>query len=81
MTESIGHRSAIQVSPRFSVIESDPYPWSFDCDPRPANPALTVIHMQTDFCGTGGVDEMGCDLSLVRAPIEPGRALLAGLGE
>ncbi|WP_157271297.1 biuret amidohydrolase [Azohydromonas aeria] len=60
------------------TIASSPYPWPFDGDLRPANTALLVIDMQTDFCGVGGyVDKMGYDLSLTRAPIEPIRALLA----
>jgi len=59
-------------------IASTPYAWPFDGDLRPANTALIVIDMQTDFCGVGGyVDKMGYDLSLTRAPIEPIRALLA----
>jgi nicotinamidase-related amidase len=61
-------------------IASAPYPWPFDADLRPANTALVVIDMQTDFCGVGGyVDKMGYDLSLTRAPIEPIRALLAAM--
>jgi biuret amidohydrolase len=61
-------------------VDSDPYPWPFDGDLRPANTALIVIDMQTDFCGAGGyVDRMGYDLSLTRAPIEPIRRLLAVL--
>jgi nicotinamidase-related amidase len=60
------------------TLASKPYPWPFDGDLRPANTALVVIDMQTDFCGVGGyVDTMGYDLALTRAPIEPIRRLLA----
>ena len=59
------------------AVAADPYPWPFDGDFRPANTALIVIDMQTDFCGPGGyVDRMGYDLSLTRAPIEPIRRVL-----
>ncbi|WP_425260049.1 cysteine hydrolase family protein [Rubrivivax sp. RP6-9] len=59
-------------------IASTPYPWPFDGDLRPANTALLVIDMQTDFCGIGGyVDTMGYDLALTRAPIAPIAQLLA----
>ncbi|MGH7355687.1 MAG: biuret amidohydrolase [Candidatus Rokuibacteriota bacterium] len=59
-------------------VTADPYPWPFDGDLRPANTALLVIDMQTDFCGVGGyVDTMGYDLSLTRAPVEPIRRVLA----
>jgi nicotinamidase-related amidase len=62
------------------TIASTPYAWPFDGDLRPANTALVVIDMQTDFCGVGGyVDKMGYDLSLTRAPIEPIKALLAAM--
>ena len=61
-------------------IDSDPYPWPYDGDLRPANTALIVIDMQTDFCGKGGyVDAMGYDLSLTRAPIEPIDRLMAAM--
>ena len=61
-------------------IDSDPYPWPYDGDLRPANTALIVIDMQTDFCGKGGyVDTMGYDLSLTRAPIEPIARLMAAM--
>lgn len=64
--------------PMFSAIAADPYPWPFDGKFAPANTALIIIDMQTDFCGPGGyVDTMGYDLSLTRAPIEPIRKLLA----
>ena len=61
-------------------IDADPYPWPWNGDLRPANTALIVIDMQTDFCGAGGyVDAMGYDLLLTRAPIEPIRRLMARL--
>jgi nicotinamidase-related amidase len=60
-----------------SMVSADPYPWPYDGDLRPANTALVVIDMQTDFCGVGGyVDAMGYDLSLTRAPIGPIARLL-----
>jgi nicotinamidase-related amidase len=60
-----------------SFIQADPYPWPYDGNLTPANTALIVIDMQTDFCGIGGyVDKMGYDLSLTRKPIAPiGRLL------
>jgi biuret amidohydrolase len=62
------------------LVNADPYPWPFDQDMRPANTALIVIDMQTDFCGKGGyVDAMGYDLSLTRAPIGPIKRLLETL--
>jgi len=63
-------------------INADPYPWPYNGDLRPANTALMIIDMQTDFCGPGGyVDKMGYDLSLTRAPIEPLSRLLAAFRE
>ncbi len=62
------------------TIPADPYPYPFDGDLRPANTALLVIDMQTDFCGPGGyVDKMGYDLSLTRTPIQPLSRVLAQL--
>ena len=62
------------------TLAATPYPWPFDGDLRPANTALVVIDMQTDFCGHGGyVDKMGYDIALTRAPIEPIRRLLVAM--
>jgi nicotinamidase-related amidase len=61
-------------------VTADPYSWPYNGDLQPANTALVIIDMQTDFCGEGGyVDKMGYDLSLTRAPIAPIRALLAAM--
>ena len=61
-------------------VAAKPYPWPWNGDLRPANTALIVIDMQTDFCGTGGyVDRMGYDLALTRAPVEPIKAVLEAM--
>ena len=58
-------------------VQAEPYPYPYNGDLRPENTALIIIDMQTDFCGIGGyVDQMGYDLSLTRAPIEPIKNLL-----
>ncbi|TLD69991.1 cysteine hydrolase [Phragmitibacter flavus] len=59
------------------TVDSNPYPWPYNGDLRPQNTVILVIDMQIDFCGPGGyVDQMGYDLSLTRAPIEPIKQVL-----
>jgi len=58
-------------------VTSEPYPYPYNGDLRPDNTCLIIIDMQFDFCGQGGyVDQMGYDLSLTRAPIEPIKKVL-----
>jgi nicotinamidase-related amidase len=61
-----------------TFIDAAPYAWPYNGDLRPANTALVVIDMQTDFCGVGGyVEKMGYDLALTRAPIAPIKTLMS----
>jgi biuret amidohydrolase len=62
------------------VPRTEPYAWPYNGDLRPANTALVIIDMQTDFCGKGGyVDLMGYDISRSRACIEPITAVLRAM--
>ena len=66
--------------PSTTPVDANPYAWPYDGHWSPADTALLVIDMQTDFCGVGGyVDKMGYDISLTRAPIEPIRRLMLRL--
>ena len=59
-------------------VAANPYPWPYDGALEPANTALVIIDMQTDFCGKGGyIDGLGYDISVTRAPIEPIQRVLA----
>ena len=77
---TVGYCVFGQVISGMSVVNADPYPWPYNGDLRPENTALIIIDMQTDFCGIGGyVDQMGYDLSLTRAPIEPIKSTLSAM--
>jgi nicotinamidase-related amidase len=61
-------------------LPADPYPWPWNGDLRPANTAVIVIDMQTDFCGEGGyISLLGYDISPARACIAPIAALLTAV--
>jgi len=61
-------------------IKSEPYYWPFDGNLSPSNTALIVIDMQIDFCGKGGyIEQMGFDISLTRAAIEPVKKVLTAM--
>jgi nicotinamidase-related amidase len=63
-------------------VDADPYPWPYDGVLDPARTALVCIDWQVDFCGPGGyVDQMGYDLDLTRAGLEPTARVLAALRE
>jgi biuret amidohydrolase len=63
-------------------IDASPYQWPYNGDLRTDNTTLIIIDMQTDFCGVGGyVDQMGYDLSMTRAPIEPIKSVLTAMRE
>jgi len=59
------------------TVPATPYTWPYDDGVHPANLALIVIDMQTDFCGRGGyIDSQGIDLSKTRRAIAPIRSVL-----
>jgi len=61
-------------------IAADPYPWPFDERWAPADTALIVIDVQTDFCLPGGYcDRMGVDISATGGVISPIRRVLDAL--
>jgi biuret amidohydrolase len=58
-------------------VAANPYAWPWNGQLTPANTALVVIDMQTDFCGKGGyIDQLGYDISMTRKPIEPIQSVL-----
>jgi nicotinamidase-related amidase len=64
------------------AVQARPYPWPFDGRWSPADTALVVIDMQTDFLKPGGYcDQMGLDVGLTSAAIEPTRRVLERMRE
>ena len=60
------------------TVAAEPYPWPYDGVIDADHTALINIDWQHDFCAPGGyVDQMGYDLSLVRAPLGPAQRALA----
>jgi biuret amidohydrolase len=58
-------------------VEAKPYAWPFDGRWSPADTALIIIDMQTDFLKPGGYcGQMGLDIGLTSAAIEPTRRVL-----
>jgi len=67
---------------KYSQVTASPVAWPFDGDFLVENTALIIIDMQVDFCGFGGYcDQMGVDMSITRAPIEPLRRVLSAIRE
>jgi nicotinamidase-related amidase len=65
-----------------AAVPSEPYPWPFDGRWSAADTALVIIDMQTDFLKKGGYcDQMGLDIGLTSAAIEPTRRVLERLRE
>lgn len=64
------------------TIDADPYAWPYDGRWSPTDTALVVIDMQIDFLKPGGYcDQMGLDVDLTAASIEPTRRILARMRE
>eukprot|EP00271_Cylindrocystis_brebissonii_P014700 TRINITY_DN36169_c0_g1_i1.p1 TRINITY_DN36169_c0_g1~~TRINITY_DN36169_c0_g1_i1.p1 ORF type:complete len:370 (-),score=69.35 TRINITY_DN36169_c0_g1_i1:1370-2479(-) len=58
-------------------VKGEPYDWPYNGKLLPTNTVFLIIDMQTDFCGKGGyVEQMGYDLALTQAPIEPIKKVL-----
>jgi nicotinamidase-related amidase len=63
-------------------VLADPYDWPYDGRWSAADTALIVIDMQIDFLKPGGYcDQMGLDVGLTAASIEPTRAILERMRE
>ena len=74
--------SAAAIETELKPVHADPYLWPFDGRWTTRDTALIVIDMQIDFLKPGGYcDQMGLDVGLTSASIEPTKAVLAKMRE
>jgi biuret amidohydrolase len=74
--------TGLETSTLTAQVDANPYAWPYDGALDPDTTVLVLIDWQADFCGPGGyVDQMGYDLNLTRAGLEPTARVLAAFRE